>query len=152
MTVILGADTSDSKFSETKKMIEYAYDNYTLTKLHNKNDVITHIEVEKATKETKDLDLLISDEIVVMNNKSITMDQMSPEIKLKDDIEAPVNAGDEIGTISYNVDGLEYHAKLLAANNVEKRVYYKEIAIGVGAIFIIIVVIAIIKPKKRKHR
>lgn len=36
ITVILGAETSDSKFSETSKMIDYMFDNYTHTQIHKK--------------------------------------------------------------------------------------------------------------------
>ena len=152
ITVILGAKTSDSKFSESKKMIDYAYDNYTLTKLHEKNAVITNIEVDKATKDTKNLDLLISDEITVMNNKSITVDQMTPVIKLNDEITAPIKAGDEIGTISYNVDGLEYNAKLIAANDVEKKTYYVEISIAAGVTFLFLIIITIVVKSNKKKR
>ncbi|MBR3152737.1 MAG: D-alanyl-D-alanine carboxypeptidase [Clostridia bacterium] len=149
ITVVLGAETNYSRFSETEKMIDYAYENYTLTKLHDKDEVITNIEVDKATKDTKNLDLVISDEIIVMNNKSITVDQMSPEIKLNDDITAPITAGDEIGTIIYNVDGLQYNAKLLAANDVEKKTYYIEISIAVGVAFVIIIIFVKLKKRRR---
>ena len=82
-TVVLGAETKYSKFSETNKMIKYAFDNYTLTEVHKKDDKIKTVEVDKATKETKNLDLVISDEIITMNNKEITKEDMIPEIKMK---------------------------------------------------------------------
>ncbi|MBR3133219.1 MAG: D-alanyl-D-alanine carboxypeptidase [Clostridia bacterium] len=150
ITVVLGAKTSDSKFSETKKMIDYSFDNYELSKINDKDDVILSIEVEKATKETKDLEVVISDEITVMKNKAITPDQIVPIIELNDDIVAPINKGQEIGTIKYNVDGLEYSAKLLAANDVEKKTYYVEIGIASGISFTIIICFYIIVKIRRK--
>ena len=40
IAVILGAKTSDSKFTETEKMLDFAYENYEFTKMHDKDDVI----------------------------------------------------------------------------------------------------------------
>ena len=151
ITVVLGAQTANSKFSETKKMISFAYDNYKLTKIHDKGDIIQNIEVKKATKKTKDLNLVISDDITAMANKKIKVDEIEPEIVLNDDIKAPIEQGQELGIIKYNVDGLEYEAKLLAETEVELKTYYVEILIGVG-IFIIVLVIALMIRKKKKNK
>lgn len=149
ITVVLGAKTSNSKFSETRKMIKYAYNNYTLTDLHKKGDVIKNIDVENATEETKNLNLIISDDVTIMNNVKIKKDEIKPNIELNENIVAPIKEGDELGTIKYNVDGLEYTAKLLAQKDVELKTYYVEIAIGVGIFFIIFIIFVKIKKKSR---
>ena len=150
ITVILGAKTSESKFSETKKMMNYAFDNYEFTQIHKKGDVIKNIEVEKATKETKSLNLVISDDIKAINNIKIKAEKIEPEISLNDEIIAPISKGQELGTIKYTVDGLEYNAKLLAENDVIKKTYYVEILLGIGVFIIIVSVIIIIKKRPRK--
>lgn len=152
ITIILGARTSESKFSETKRMINYVFDNYEYTDIHKKGDVIKNIEVEKATKETKSLNLVISDDIKAINNIKIKAEEIEPEINLRDEIIAPISKGEELGTIKYIVDGLEYNAKLLAENDVIKKTYYVEILLGVGVFLIIVVVIIIIRKRNRKIR
>ena len=151
ITVILGARTSESKFSETKKMMNYTFDNYEFTQIHKKGDVIKNIEVEKATKETKSLNLVISDDIKAINNIKIKAEKIEPEISLNDEIIAPISKGQELGTIKYTVDGLEYNAKLLAENDVIKKTYYVEILLGIGVFIIIVSVIIIIKKRPRKR-
>ena len=151
ITVILGARTSESKFSETKKMMNYVFDNYEFTQIHKKGDVIKNIEVEKATKETKSLNLVISDDIKAINNIKIKAEEIEPEISLNDEIIAPISKGQELGTIKYTVDGLEYNAKLLAENDVIKKTYYVEILLGIGVFIIIVSVIIIIKKRPRKR-
>ena len=151
ITVVLGAKTSDSKFSETRKMINYAYDNYKLTGLHKKGDIIKNIEVEKATKETKDLNLVISDEIIVIANKKIKLNEIEPEIVMNEKIVAPIKQGQELGTIKYSVDGLEYTAKLLAEKDVELKTYYIEALIGAGIFFVFLLAFKIIR-KKRQYK
>lgn len=151
ITVVLGAQTANSKFSETKKMINFAYDNYKLTEVHKKGDIIQNIEVKKATKKTKDLNLVISDDITAMANKKIKVDEIEPEIVLIDDIKAPIEQGQELGIIKYNVDGLEYEAKLLAETEVELKTYYIEILIGAGIFIIVLGLLLIVRKKKKKH-
>ena len=148
ITVILGAETEDSRFFETSKMMKYAYDNYTFTKLHNKGDIIKNIEVEKATEKTKNLNLVISEDITVMNNINIKVDEIEPEIVLNENIIAPITAGQELGTVKYNVDGLEYNAKLLAENDVELKTYYLEILIGAECFTVLFFVCLIIWKKQ----
>ena len=151
ITVVLGAKTAESKFSETKNMMNYFFDNYEYTQIHKKGDVIKSIEVEKATKETKNLNLVISDDIKVMNNIAIKAEEIEPEINLNEEIVAPIFEGQELGTIKYTVDGLEYNAKLLAENEVIKKTYYVEILIGVGVLVFVICIIIVIKKKNKNN-
>ena len=149
-TVVLGAKTAESKFSETKNMMNYFFNNYEYTQIHKKGDVIKSIEVEKATKETKTLNLVISDDIKTMNNIAIKAEEIEPEINLNENIVAPILKGQELGNVKYTVDGLEYNAKLLAENEVIKKTYYVEILIGAGVLAVIVCIINVIKKKRKK--
>ena len=139
ITIILGAETYNSRFSETKKMIEYAFENYAYAKLHEKGDIIKKIEVKNATEDTKNLNLAISEDITVIKNVKTNISEIEPEIILNENISAPIEEGQELGTVKYNVDGIEYTAKLIAEKNVELRTYYKEILIVIGTIMIIVI-------------
>lgn len=146
--VVLGAKTSDGRFTETNKIMNYAFKNYEFTKVHKKGDVIKTIEIENATKETKDLNLIIDKEIVTINNIKIEAENIEPKIVLQEEILAPISEGQELGTIDYEVDGLKYSAKLLAQNDVEEKTYYIEIAIGIIVFLIIILILKRIKHRK----
>lgn len=150
ITVILGATTSDSKFSETQKMIEYAYDNYTLSSMHKKGDVIKNIEIKNATDETKNLNLVISDDITVMHNVDTKITEINPEISLNDNIVAPISKGQELGTVKYTVEGVEYTAKLLADKDVEVKTYYVQILWGVGVFAVIFMIFITLRRKSRR--
>ena len=150
ITVVLGAETSNSKFNESSKMIEYAFNNYTVSDLHKKGDVIKNVEVKNATDETKHLNLVISDDIAVMNNVSVKVNEIDPEIVLNDNIVAPISKGQELGTIKYNVEGLEYNAKLLAESDVEVKTYYVQIGIGVGVFVVVLMILVTVRKKSRR--
>ena len=148
IAVVLNGD----RFSDSIKLLDYAYDNFTLTKVKEKNTVVDTIEIENATKETKMLDLLIDNSITVINNKSIDMNQIIPEIKLREEIVAPIKSGEEIGTIKYKVDDIEYSAKLLAASDVEEKTYYETILIIGGVLLVFAVLLLASKSKRRKKK
>lgn len=151
--VLNGGTTEDglnSRYVDSKKLFEYAYDNFTLTKIIEKGSVVQTLEVEKGTKETKFLDLVIDETITVVNNKSIDMNSVIPEITLKEMIEAPISAGDTIGTIKYKVDDIEYSAKLLAKTNVE-RVDYSMYFIIAG-LLLLMFSLSVMKSSRKKSK
>lgn len=147
ISVVLNGD----RFPDSIKLFDYAYDNFTLTKVKEKNTVVETIEIENATKETKNLDLLIDESITIINNKSLDVNQIIPEIKLKDELLAPIKAGDEIGSIKYKVDDIEYSSKLLAATDVEEKTYYNVI-IFIGIILLLIGFLLLSTRRKNKKK
>ena len=108
------------RYTETIKLFNFGYDNFTLTKIKEANNIIDTIIVEKATKETESLNLLIKDSITVINDKSTDVDKINPDIKLNENIIAPITKGDVLGTITYTVDDIDYTSDLIAAHDVEK--------------------------------
>ena len=128
-------------------MFNYAYDNYTLTKIIEANSIVETIEVEKATKETKNLDVIIDKSITVINNKSLDMSSVIPEVKYNEELVAPIKEGDIVGTIKYKVDDIEYSANLLAKNDVEKQTYT---IYFIGAGVALLLASIIIMPKKKR--
>ena len=156
VSVVLDASKTsqglDARFTDTKKLFEYGYDNYTLTKLHNENDIIKTIEIENGSKDTKFLDLLIKDSITVMNAQDTNVNEIEPEITLIDPLLAPITKGDEIGTIKYTVDNIEYTSTLLAGSDVEKKPNYALIIIALGLVLLVIGLKIFRKPNKKRRR
>ena len=136
------------RFTDTKKLFEYAYDNYTLTKIIEENSIVETIEIEKATKETRNLDVIIDRSITVINNKTLDMSSIIPEIKYNENLIAPIEKNSIIGTIKYKVDDIEYSANLLAKEKVEKQSYAMYF-IGAG---VALLIASIIMSKPKKHR
>lgn len=153
MSVTLGGGTTseglNSRYIDTKKLFNYAYDNYTLTKLKEKNTIIETIEIENGTKETKTLDLVIQDTITVFNNVKTNTNEIMPEIKLNETILAPIAKGEVIGTIKYTVDSVEYTSKLLANSDVESK---PDLSIFILILGIVLLFIATSIMPKKKHK
>ena len=153
IAVVLDAGTPSqgNRFIDAKKLFDYGYDNYTLTKIKEKNTVIDTIEIENGDKETKNLDVLIDSSITVINNKSIDINGLIPDITYNENLLAPIKKGDSIGTIKYKLEGIEYSAGLIAGADVIEKPDYS-IYIILSGVVLLIISFGIIKNNNRKNR
>ncbi len=123
ISVVLGSKATELGLSgrniDSINLLNYGYNNYTIKKLKNKNDIIKQVEVANATKDTKNLDIVISDNIVALMNQNDSFNTTLPEIQI-DNLTAPISQNAVVGKIKYNVNGIEYTSDLLASHNVEK--------------------------------
>lgn len=116
--VVLG---SDSRFSDTRMLYEYAYSNYSLRNIINQNDTIRTIKISNATKDTQNLDLSVSETISVLaNNNNESVLETTPEIILDENITAPIEEGTTLGKVNYTIEGVSYTTNLIASHYVEK--------------------------------
>lgn len=125
--VVLGSSISytdvgqiSARYVDTISLFNYAFDNFSFRKLKSENSSIETIEIENATKDTKNLNLLISSDVTVLASIDNKNSEINPEINLNDGLKAPISKGDIVGTISYEVEGIRYTTDLLAGNDVEE--------------------------------
>ena len=156
--IILGAGTNpqglDQRYLETKKLYDFAYDNYFFRTLREENSVFRQIEISNATNKTKNLDVLVKDNITALVDSDNLYATIPPTTKFKENLEAPIKKGEVIGSIQYVIDGVTYESDLIAANDVEKS-YFIYFVIGFGIIIFIILILFIrskLSRKKVKYR
>ena len=106
-------------FKDTKAIFEYGYNNYAIRKLREKNAIATQIDISNGTKETSNLDLLLSDDISAVVSQNDFNTEFTPEITLKNNLFAPIAQGQVMGKITYTIDGVEYSSDLIASQSVE---------------------------------
>jgi D-alanyl-D-alanine carboxypeptidase (penicillin-binding protein 5/6) len=115
--VVLG---SNDRFADTRNLYEYAYSNYSIKNVVNEKDVVTNITVTNASRDTKNLDLLVNEMVPVLINNSESISEIIPEITLNENISAPIEEGTVLGKVKYSVDGVEYTTDLIASHYVKK--------------------------------
>ena len=155
ISVVLGAPQIKSGESarnlDSIELYKYGYANYAVKKIASKNDVIYNMNVKYANLETKNLDLLLSDDINALVN--VHNNNLSYTIKLNDNISAPISANSVVGTITYTSDGINYTKNLIASHDVIKSDIPFYIIIGILAFFtLIILLIIIIKLIKHNRK
>ena len=158
ISVVLGAPASvgtkgtSGKYTDTQALFDYGIENYSHKNIASAGQIITQIEIEHATSDTKNLDLVIENNIKVLLNNSIDIETLSPEVKINDNISAPIAANTVLGTITYNIDGLIYSSNLLAKNEVKASSYLENLLKIVFAIVILFVVFELIYSKKNRNK
>ena len=115
--VVLG---SNDRFADTRNLYEYAYSNYSIKNIVNEKDIVTNITVANASRDTKNLDLLVNETIPVLINNSESISEIIPEITLNENISAPIEESTVLGKVKYSVDGVEYTTDLIASHSVKK--------------------------------
>lgn len=149
--VVLGGKVIDgvsTRFSETKTLFEYGYENYSFRTLLEKNDVVNNLEVKNASNDTKNLDLIASDPIYALLENSLTQNDFVFEVNLNDNIKAPIEEGEILGSVSCTIDGIKYETNLMASHFVEKsKLFYY--VFGFGVLVIIIALICFASSKKK---
>lgn len=123
--VVLGSEgNKNNRFAETKTLFEFGYQNYELKTIAHQNDVATTIEVKNGSNDTKNLDLLVNEEVVALINKTETNAEIKPEITLNKNVSAPISEGALIGKVTYNSNGVSYTTDLIAAHTVKSIQLY----------------------------
>lgn len=157
IAVVLGSAQTEeglsARYIDSKNIFEYGYSNYTVKKIKDKNDKITQIEIPKATKDTKSLDLSISDEITAIIKQSENENDILPTININDNLSAPIAKGTVVGNLKYVIDDVEYTADLIAANDVQKSSFIiKLIQIVLLVVVIYLIYKLVVSNNKKKRR
>lgn len=131
-------DSSNEKFIDTKSIFDYGYNNYRIQKICERNSIASQIEISNATMETKNLDLLILNDISVLISQEDLKEGISSQIQIDENLIAPISQGKIIGKITYNIDNVEYSSDLIASHSVEKSNFIILIVQGIAIVLILV--------------
>ena len=153
IAVVLGAPHIDSGKStrnlDSIELYNYGYKNFASKKIASEGNSIYNIKIKNGTKETKDLDLIIQNDINALintNNENITY-----SINLNDNLSAPISANTVLGTITYTSEGIEYTENLVASHDVYKSNFFIFI-LGLILALILIIIINMINLRLKLKR
>ena len=102
IAVIMRAPTSAIRFSEAQKLLDYGFNNYSVTSFGNKGDIIKEVQVNKGTSKT--INAVLESDAKILTKKS-NNNEISQEIILDDVINAPIIQGQKLGEIKYSING-----------------------------------------------
>ena len=111
---------SNSRFNDTRSLYDYGFNNFSIQNIVKEKDTIATITVANATLKTKNLELLVSEDIPVLASKTTNLSDIKPQISLNSNISAPIEEGSILGKVTYTVEGVGYTTNLIAANSVQK--------------------------------
>lgn len=156
LTVVLGSGQDDQGLSEryidTINLFKYGYDNYILREVVKSGGIVQTVNINNATRDTKKLDAVISNDVSVLIKMEDRNNALLPEVSLNENLKAPIKKGDVIGSVKYTVEGIDYTQYLLANNDVKKSKVFINILIIIIIVTFIYLYLKSNKKKKRNMR
>ena len=119
IAVVLGAPTSAERFSSAKSLLDYGFANYAVNTQVTAGDEIDRVHVEKGVD--NEVIVVAADTYSTLVKKG-QEDNVTKEVILDEQITAPLEAGEKLGTMKISRDGETLaEIDLNAANAVEKK-------------------------------
>jgi len=153
-------------FSETTRMFNYGFDNFTYKTIIEKQEPIQEISV--SLSEMDHVTVHPARSIEVLIPKGLEPEHLERTVTLyADPVEAPVAEGAVLGTLTLHYDGVEYGTvDLLASHNVEasqKLIFYRDVqaffsnrtvhivAVAVVILILLIILLVVIFGRSRRR-
>ena len=119
--VILGADTGDHRFEDAKKLLNYGFANYTVFTPEFDETLITNVNVLYG-KTNEIVPKIIPAQSSLLPKGSET--SVTQRVDICVDVEAPVEKGQILGYIYYEMDGKEIaKSPIISEESVERKTF-----------------------------
>lgn len=102
LAVVLKGGTSNIRFNDAKKLLDYGFTNFKFEKGATKDKVVQSITIDKSVE--KELNLVYEKDSGVLVPKS-SAGNIEQEIVINDKISAPIQKGEILGTVHFYLDG-----------------------------------------------
>lgn len=156
IVVIMGAETTENglsaRYLDCKNLFNYSFENYNIKSLHEAGSTLKKIRIAKASMSTKNLDVVVKDDISVLIKKDTDINSITPTVELNPDLKAPIDKNTVIGKITYNVDGREYSSDLVAGSDVAEPSGFSKFVNILFLLVILYLLFKILKNDKKKKR
>lgn len=170
--VVMGAPSTAAEpfpnFIETRQLYRWAFGTFSLKTLLEQGELMAEVPV-KYSGDGKIAKLAVKDDVVKLLRNDISSDSIIYHTELPESIEAPVAAGDSVGTLHIMLMGEEIGTAELVATQDFSLSWFRKALGTIGAllssttakIIVIVVVLAVVayivymvqhNKKKKRHR
>jgi D-alanyl-D-alanine carboxypeptidase (penicillin-binding protein 5/6) len=123
ISVVLGEPDSNTRFAESRKLLDYGFANFETVLVNSKGELIDSVQVKKGMQEQ--VAIGYKDNVKLLLKKG-EKGKIERTVKIKGDLIAPVKAGAKIGEVIYTIDGNEAGtADIVAMENVNRATFIK---------------------------
>lgn len=132
ISVVLGCERGEktyySSFYETRRLFEWGYENFTYKTLLEQNEQIKSIGVRLSTQSDQVV-LIAKNEVAATVPIDVEPGDMERVYDVPDTVDAPIRAGDKLGTVTLQYNGVTYgETDLVALNDItmSEVLYYAD--------------------------
>ena len=118
IAVIMRAPSTKVRFAEAEKLLDYGFNNFVYKEFARQGDVLDSVSVNKGVQN--------SVEVVFENNSGVLIKKgedknVEQTISINENISAPIEKGEKLGTVDYSINGeIISSVNLIANNSVDK--------------------------------
>jgi len=118
ISVVLGEADTNTRFAESKKLLDYGFANYESIQVNNKGDEVSEFDVKKGINRTAKA--LYANDVKLLLSRG-EKGNVKNEVKLEESISAPVKTGQKVGEVIYSVNDKEIaRVDLVSDRDVDK--------------------------------
>lgn len=122
IVVIFGASGWTNLRNDAVNLFEYGFGILKSEPLTVSGTVMKTITIDNGEKDANTLDVLMEDTIYVTLHAMEDARNYTPTIEINPNLSAPITFGEIVGTVTYDVNGVQYTSNLIAGNNVALKV------------------------------
>lgn len=102
ISVILGSKSNDQRFSESAKLLDFAFSNWESARIEKKGLEAGTVKVKKGT--VTQIPLNFAEDVVVVVKKG-NKDKITESLEIPEVVNAPVKTGQPVGVLNIDLDG-----------------------------------------------
>ena len=161
-----GNEIRTMSFYETNRLFNWAFDNFAYQTVLTSDEILKEVAV--SLSKIDHVTVHPAEDVEVLLPKGLAAEDLERTVTLKSDpVEAPISAGDVLGTVTLSYDGTDYATvDLLALNDVEAsriltfwrdvKEFFSQTAVKVIGIILLVAVVAALVWKlvfgRRRYR
>lgn len=149
VAVVMKSTTSDSRYTDSKSILNYAYENNTIRTIAKAGSNLQTLKIKNATKETEKLNVILEKDIRAVVKLENQATNIEPKIEIRNKLKAPIQKGEIIGTVTYEIEGKTYSGNLIAESEVQKSHMIRNFVLIFFGLIILIGTLRIIGLYKR---
>ena len=125
LSVVMGASSEESRAAESQKLLTYGFRYFETAHLYRADEAFRQVRIWGGQHSTVKLGLTA--DVVVTIPKGVR-DQLQAGIQIKNEIHAPIEKGDELGSLTVSVpDNEDISVPLTALNGVQEAGFFARI-------------------------
>ena len=121
IVVIFGASGWNNLRNDCVNLFEYGFSKLKSETLVSGGSIIDTKTIQNGPEDSNQLNIVVEDTLKATFSSTDFIEAFSPAIEFTTDLKAPINSGDVIGTITYNVYNSTYSSNLLAGNSISVK-------------------------------
>ncbi len=122
ISVVMGSKSAKSREAESKQLLNYGFRFFETVSPHKQGDEVLNERVWMGAADTISLGAKEDSYVTLSRNDA---KKLAANVEINDDLVAPINKGDIVGKIFYQVDGKDiYDVPLIALESVEEGSFF----------------------------